>query len=80
MELTQYNKLIKKVNNFYKSTNNKSANNIYNVSKTRATQLKFAKIIEQLINLETFIKLKGHNDNFLNTPTCGLLNPTKTNI
>ena len=41
------------------------------------------KLVERIVHLPkpgTFITLKDHKDNFFNTPSCCLINPTKNEL
>ena len=48
--------------------------------KNIAKSLKLADRIDHLAKTEAFITLKDHKENFVNKPTCRLINPTKTEL
>ena len=48
--------------------------------KNIAKSLKLADRIDHLAKAEAFITLKDHKENFVNKPTCQLINPTKTEL
>ena len=48
--------------------------------KSIAKSLKLADRIDHLATTEAFITLKDHKENFVNKPTCRLINPTKTEL
>ena len=49
-------------------------------AKNIAKSLKLAERIDHLAKAEAFITLKDHKENFVNKPTCRLINPTKTEL
>ena len=48
--------------------------------KNIAKSLKLPDRIDHLAKAEAFITLKDHKENFVNKPTCRLINPTKTEL
>ena len=49
-------------------------------AKSIAKSLKLADRIDHLAKTEAFITLKDHKENFVNKPTCRLINPAKTEL
>lgn len=64
----------------YKKAPTNTERQINNQAKNIAQNLGIANRVDSLAHKDSFITLKDHKDNFLNKPTCRLLNPTKTEL
>ena len=49
-------------------------------AKSIAKELKLDSKLEQFANKKSYVTLKDHKDNFLNSPKCRLINPAKSEI
>lgn len=81
LDKTQHNKLL--TNNItasYKKTNKNATMTIDLEAKTIATKLKIDDRTERIAKHQAFITLKDHKDNFVNNPTCRLINPAKSEL
>ena len=68
------------ITNTYKKAEENIESTINNEAKAIAQKLKLDDRIEKMANKESFITLKDHKPNFLNNPTCRLINPAKSEI
>ena len=64
----------------YKKINNEQVKAINCEAKDIAQELDLADRIEKIPESEAFITLKDHKQNFMNQPTCRLINPSKSEI
>ena len=64
----------------YKKANTNTIRSINNEAKNIATNLLIDDTVECMAERQTFITLKDHKDNFVNKPTCRLINPAKSEI
>ena len=74
------NLLQKNMTKAYKKTNKDLTDSITSVNKTITKDLKLDDRIEISASREAFITLKDHKPDFINNPTCRLINPTKSEI
>ena len=74
------NLLQKNVTKAYKKTNKDIPDSITSVDKKIAEDLKLDDRAETSASREAFITLKDHKPDFINNPTCRLINPTKSEI
>ena len=72
--------LQKNMTKAYKKTNKRIPDSITAVEKKIAESLKLEHRIEVSASRDTFITLKDHKPDFINNPTCRLINPTKSEI
>ena len=72
--------LQKNVTKAYKKTNKRIPDSITAVDKKIAESLKLEDRIEVSASRDAFITLKDHKPDFINNPTCRLINPTKSEI
>jgi len=70
----------KNVTKAYKKTNQNVPNVITSVDKKVAEKLGLDDRIEVSANRDSFITMKDHKPDFLNNPTCQLINPSKSEI
>ena len=76
-----YDALFKKnVQKTYKKSTNATINDINHQSEIIANKLKLEDRIEKIAHRDAFITLKDHKENFVNRPTCRLINPAKSEI
>jgi len=76
-----YKKLVdNNITKSYKETNASVPNEITSKDKDIATSLKLDDRIETTSHKEPFITLKDNKPDFINKPTCRLVNPTKSEI
>lgn len=76
-----YNKLLhSNVTKSYKKVGNEPAREINNEDRNIAAKLELDDRISTTIEKEAFITLKDHKPNFLNNPSCRLINPRKSEI
>ena len=64
----------------YKKANTNTIRSINNEAKNIATNLLIDDRVECMAERQAFITLKDHKDNFVNKPTCRLINPVKSEI
>ena len=72
--------LEKNVTKAYKKTNKRIPDSITAVDKKIAENLKLEDRVEVSASRDAFIALKDHKPDFINNPTCRLINPTKSAI
>ena len=72
--------LKKSIEKEYKKTPAAAESEINKKAKSIAENLLIENRVEKLARKNAFITLKDHKDNFLNNPTCRLINPTKSEI
>ena len=70
----------KNVTKAYKKTNQNVPNVIASVDKKVAEKVGLDDRIEVSANRDSFITMKDHKPDFLNNPTCRLINPSKSEI
>ena len=81
MNVSDYNTLLKKnIEKEYRKAPDNADMQINTEAKAFAQTLKIDDRVEKLAPKESFITLKDHKDNFLNNPTCRLINPTKSEL
>jgi len=74
------NLLQKNVTKTYKKTNKNTPDSITSIDKKIAQDLRLDDRIEVSASRDAFITLKDHKPDFINNPTCRLINPTKSEI
>ena len=74
------NLLQKNVTKTYKKTNKNTPDSITSIDKEIAQNLTLDDRIEVSASRDAFITLKDHKPDFINNPTCRLINPTKSEI
>ena len=72
------NLLQKNVTKPYKKSNKSNPDSITSVDKKIAQDLTLDDRIEVSASRDAFITLKDHKPDFVNNPTCRLINPTKS--
>ena len=70
----------KNIHKNYKKTDRATFNNIIKAEIHIAKKLDLADRINITSEIESFITLKDHEENFKNKPTCRLINPCKLEI
>jgi len=81
VDKTTYDKLLMdNLTSSYKKANANTFRSINNEAKNIATNLPIDDRVECIGERQTFITLKDHKDNFVNKPTCRLINPAKSKI
>lgn len=81
MEATANNDpLQKNITKTYKKGSPSVANAIEQEAKTIAKNLDLSDRINTAAKRQAFMTLKDHKPNFVNNPTCRLINPTKSEI
>ncbi|XP_070575105.1 uncharacterized protein [Ptychodera flava] len=76
-----YQKMLRdNITKSYKLANNSVYNEINSEAKEIASELNIAERMDTLAKRQAFITLKHHKDNFMNNPTCRLINPTKSEM
>ena len=76
-----YSKLLQdNITKLYKKSNVTLINNINKQAKAITSELNLDNRIEQLNQLEAFVTLKNHKENFQNDLKCRLINPDKSKI
>ena len=76
-----YRKLLREsVTKDYKKTKSPMYDEINEAAVDIAYRLNLEDKIECFAKKDSFITLKDHKDNFLNNPTCRLINPTKSEV
>lgn len=81
IDVNEYNNLIQNsITKTYKKAPPSTVKNIDTEAKYIAEKLELQDRIEKLAEKESFITLKDHKPNFINKPTCRLLNPTKSEL
>ena len=80
-ELQDYFTLLQKnVTKAYKETNKRIPNSITAFNKKIGENLKLNNRVEVSASTDAFITFKDHKPDFINNPTCRLINPTKAKI
>ena len=81
IEKEDYNKFLSKnITKAYKKPNRNKVNKLNFDAKKIADKLSISDIIDRLQKNKAYITAKDHKENFQNSPTFRLINPTKTNI
>ena len=81
MKPNDYNKLaLKEVNDDYKKANKTTVKKINDAHKKVVRKLELTDRVFKTTERESFITLKDHKPNFVNSPTCRLIDPTKCEI
>ena len=81
MKPCDYKDLVdKNIQKSYKKANKGQEAKINKDAKTIAEELDLSDRVETMAKRDTFITLKDHKPNLNNTPTCRLINPTKSEI
>ena len=81
MKPTDYQSLIdKNVQKTYKKSSSSQIASINQEAKSITSELDLDDRIEAIAQRESFITLKDHKPNFSTTPTCRLINPTKSEL
>ena len=78
LDVVQYKKLLtENITKSYKKANANSKKVIDLEAKAIADDLDITERVQCLAEKDAFITLKDHKTNFLNNPTCRLINPAK---
>ena len=81
MDKSEYTKLLdENITKSYKKADSKHLNEINTECRTISTKLGIADRTEITSEKQAYITLKDHKDNFVNKPTCRLINPAKSNL
>jgi len=81
MEKTEYKNLMaKNIQKEYKKTSKTQIKNVNREAKEIAQELELEERVETMAERECFITLKDHKPEFVNSPTCRLINPAKTEL
>ena len=81
MDAAKYNQLLNdNITKAYKKADGNQLKTIDNEAKAITKRLKIDDRVEVTAQKEAFITLKDHKDNFVNKPTCQLINPSKQEI
>ena len=81
LDKTQHDKLLRdSITTTYKKASTDAANVIDSEAKSIAQKLNIDNRTEQIAKQQAFITLKDHKDNFVNHPTCRLINPAKSEL
>ena len=81
IEKEDYNKFLSEnITKAYKKPNRNKVNKLNFDAKKIADKLSISDIIDRLQKNKAYITAKDHKENFQNSPTFRLINPTKTNI
>ena len=81
MDKDVYNKLLgENITKSYKKADEQHLHEINSECSQISTELNIAYRIEITAEKQAYITLKDHKDNFVNRPTCRLINPTKSNL
>jgi hypothetical protein len=81
MSPAEYNNLLaKNVQKTYKKCTAAQVSEINDEAKNIASELDLDERIDVMAERESFITLKDHKPNFVNNPTCRLINPCKSEI
>ena len=81
LDTDEYHKLLREnITKSYKIADENAYNSINSEAKNIATDLGIADRVEILAKKQAFITLKDHKENFMNHPTCRLINPTKSEL
>ena len=77
----QYNKILREnITKTYKKADESTLWNINGDLKTITSKIGVSDRMETMPKKQAFITLKDHKNNFVNNPTCILINPTKSNM
>ena len=81
LDKTQHDKLLRdSITATYKKASTDAANIIDSQAKSIAQELNIDSRTEQIAKQQAFITLKDHKENFVNHPTCRLINPAKSEL
>ena len=81
LEKDKYDELLQKeINKGYKKTDMQAFDEVTKVDKEIATKLDIEDRVYSTQPKQAFLTLKDHKPNFMNNPSCRLLNPTKNEI
>ena len=81
VSVQDYNKLVtENITKTYKKSGKSDIRKINLEARSIAKELKLDSKIEQFENKKAYFILKDHNDNFLNSLKCRLINPAKSEI
>lgn len=81
LDKQQYKKLLHdNITKAYKKADNNITDNLNKEAKQLSEKLKIDERVEILAKRPAFITLKDHKENFRNSPTCRLINPTKSEL
>ena len=81
MDKQNYEKLLQSsVTKSYKKCRTNVKESIDSEARDIAASLDISDRVEQMSENDAFITLKDHKDNFLNNPTCRLINPAKSEM
>lgn len=64
----------------YKKSTQSEINDINNEARRLADDIKISDRVEKLAEKDVFITLKDHKPSFINTLTCRLINPTRSEL
>ena len=77
----RHNKLLNEnITQKYRKTNSEDVDMINKEPKMITTRLGIDDRVEQLAQRNAFITLKDHKQNFMNKPSCRLINPAKSEL
>ena len=81
LDKEQYNKLLaENITKSYKKSSSNLKDDINREARAIASSLGVSDRVQCLAEKESFVTLKDHKDNFLNKPTCRLINPAKSEL
>ena len=81
MEKQQYTKLLtENITKTYKKSNKKKLSNINFIAKKITKKLSIDDRVQRMEELEAYITVKDHKDEFPNKIPCRLINPSKSNL
>ena len=81
LDTTKYNQLLEaNITKTYKKAHKNQLTKIDSKAKALTKKLEIDDRVEATATKEAFITLKDHKDNFVNKPTCRLINPSKQEI
>ena len=81
MESDSYNELLQKnITKTYKKVSHTATNSIEHETKSIVQKLNLDDRVRTTAEKDAFITLKDHKPNFVNNPTCRLINPAKSEI
>ena len=81
LDAPRYNTLLDTaITKTYKKASTQATNSIVSDEKKIAKSLDIDNRVDSLVTKDSFITLKDHKPNFLNNPTCRLINPSKSEI
>ena len=70
----------KNITKTYKKSTQSEVNDINNEARLIADGINLSNRVEKLAEKDVFNTLKDHKPNFKNTPTCRLINPTRSEL